>query len=48
MFPLGLNEKQSRIDWLLVLAVCGLMLVGVAFVYSATMVNESARLVPWC
>jgi len=47
MFPLGLNEKQARIDWLLVAAIGGLMLVGVAFVYSATMVNEAARIVPW-
>ena len=44
MFDAALNERQSRIDRVLVVALVGLMLLGAAFVYSATMVSESARL----
>jgi rod shape determining protein RodA len=47
MFALSTNERQSRIDWLMLAALGGLMLVGVLFVYSATMANESAALIPW-
>ena len=47
MFDADLNERQSRIDRVLVVALVGLMLLGAAFVYSATMVSESARLAPW-
>jgi rod shape determining protein RodA len=47
MFDASLNERQSRVDWLQMLALASLMLVGVAFVFSATMVNESAAQVPW-
>lgn len=47
MFPLALNERQSKVDWLLLVAIGGLMLLGVAFVYSATMANESAGVLPW-
>jgi cell division protein FtsW (lipid II flippase) len=47
MFDANLNERQSRIDRVLLVALVGLMLLGAAFVYSATMVNESARLAPW-
>ena len=47
MFDADLNERQSRIDRMLVVALVGLMLLGAAFVYSATMVSESARLAPW-
>src|SRR2546426_6521911 len=42
-----LSERQSKIDWLLLLAISGLMLLGTAFIYSATMANESAVLAPW-
>jgi rod shape determining protein RodA len=41
------NERQSRIDRWQLAAMCGLMLLGVAFVYSATMVTESASTAPW-
>ena len=41
------NERQSRLDRVQLIALLGLMLLGTAFVYSATMVNESARLAPW-
>jgi rod shape determining protein RodA len=42
MFEATLNESQSRVDRLLLAALAGLMLFGLAFVYSATMVNEPA------
>ena len=47
MFSIGLKESQSKVDWLLLLALGGLMLIGTAFIYSATMVNESAALTAW-
>src|SRR5712671_2102231 len=47
MFEAVLNERQSRIDRLQVAALCGLMLLGAAFIYSATMVTESASAAPW-
>lgn len=40
MFEATLNESQSRVDRVLLAALGGLMLFGLAFVYSATMVNE--------
>jgi rod shape determining protein RodA len=42
-----LKERQSAIDWLLVAGIIGLMTVGVAFIFSATSGNESARTVAW-
>jgi rod shape determining protein RodA len=42
MFEATLNESQSRVDRWLIAAIGGLMLVGLLFVYSATMVNEPA------
>ena len=42
MFEATLNDSQSRVDRVLLAALGGLMLVGLAFVYSATMVNEPA------
>ncbi len=42
MFDASLNEHKSRIDRLQLIAILGLMVVGVAFIYSATMINESA------
>jgi rod shape determining protein RodA len=47
MFDTDLNEHQSRIDRLQLAALLGLMLLGTAFVYSATMVGEAAGLAPW-
>jgi rod shape determining protein RodA len=47
MFDADLNERQSRIDRVQLVALVGLMLLGTAFVYSATMVSESARAAPW-
>jgi hypothetical protein len=39
MFEAPLQHHESRIDRLQIAALCGLMLVGTLFVYSATMVN---------
>ena len=41
------KETHSRVDWLLLLAIAGLMAVGIAFVYSATMAHESSSIAPW-
>ena len=40
-------EREPRVDRLQLLALCGLMLVGTAFVYSATMVSASANAAAW-
>ncbi len=40
MFTANLNAPESRIDRVQLAALGGLMVLGVAFVYSATMVNE--------
>lgn len=52
MNTLGLNDNSPRIDRLLLAAVAGLMLIGAAFVYSAThgiawMANNWLRQVIW-
>ncbi|HVV74035.1 MAG TPA: FtsW/RodA/SpoVE family cell cycle protein, partial [Verrucomicrobiae bacterium] len=47
MFDPSLNEHQARIDRLQIAALFGLMLVGAAFVYSATMSNEAASSLAW-
>ena len=45
--PLPANERQSRVDWLMLGALGGLMVVGVFFVYSATTVAESNTQLAW-
>ena len=49
MFDAHLNEAKgkARVDKLQLVALCGLMLLGAAFVFSATMVNESAAAAAW-
>jgi len=47
MFDPGLNEHQARVDRLQLVGLIGLMALGTAFVYSATMVNESAATLSW-
>jgi rod shape determining protein RodA len=47
MFDATLNERESRLERLQLAAIIGLMLLGAAFVYSATMVSESAMTAPW-
>jgi rod shape determining protein RodA len=46
MIGLG-QERHSKLDWLLLGALVGLMAVGLAFIYSATVSNESAQVTPW-
>ncbi|MGN6641927.1 MAG: rod shape-determining protein RodA [Verrucomicrobiota bacterium] len=46
MFEAVLNERQARIDKLQLFAIAGLMFLGAAFIYSATMVTDSARALP--
>jgi rod shape determining protein RodA len=46
MFEDHLNEHQRRIDKLQLFAVLGLMLLGLAFVYSASMARQSSDSVP--
>ena len=46
-FPLAANERQSRVDWLMLGAIGGLMVIGVFFVYGATMVSDSASMIRW-
>ena len=45
-FPVN-ERRQPKVDWLMILAILGLMIIGTLFVYSATMANESAALTPW-
>ena len=47
MFDADLNERQSRFDRLQIGALIGLMLLGIAFVYSATMANEGTATALW-
>jgi rod shape determining protein RodA len=47
MFEPDLNEQQSRLERVQIAALLGLMLLGGLFVYSATMVSESAGSAPW-
>jgi rod shape determining protein RodA len=47
MFDADLQHHKSRIDRLQIAALCGLMVVGTLFVYSATAVNESAATAIW-
>jgi rod shape determining protein RodA len=47
MFEAILNQNQSRLDRVQLAALFGLMLLGTAFVYSATMANLSFSSLPW-
>jgi rod shape determining protein RodA len=47
MFDATLNQQQARLDKLQVAAIAGLMLLGAAFVFSATMTTEAAAAAPW-
>jgi rod shape determining protein RodA len=46
MFAIGQTERQSRIEWLQLLGLAGLMAVGVLFIYSATHARVSDP-IPW-
>jgi len=41
MFEPHLNERQSRVDWQMVVAILGLMVIGVSFIYSAKPPTEN-------
>jgi rod shape determining protein RodA len=43
MFEASLMDRQARVDKLQIAALLGLMVIGGFFVYSATMVSESAQ-----
>lgn len=47
MFDATLTDRQGRLDRLHIVALFGLMFLGVAFVYSATMTSDAARSLPW-
>ena len=47
MFDSHLNEGKGRVDKLQLASVLGLMCLGAVFVYSATMVSESAASAAW-
>ncbi len=47
MFDVASNDHHSRFDRLQLAAIAGLMLLGVAFVYSATMASEAAAAKLW-
>ncbi len=46
-YPLGANERQSRVDWLMLGALGCLMIIGALFVFSATMVSEATAQPAW-
>jgi rod shape determining protein RodA len=46
MNPLAINDSGPRVDRLQLVAIFGLMLIGLAFVFSATMFSESAQAQP--
>jgi rod shape determining protein RodA len=43
----SLNKPRITADYLQIAALAGLMLIGTAFVFSATMAGESAAALPW-
>ena len=45
--PLFINERKNTFDRLQLVALAGLMFLGTAFVFSATMVNDSVAALPW-
>ena len=47
MFDSSLKQRHSRIEWPMLIALAGLMVLGVLFIYSATMANEYTNLLPW-
>ncbi len=47
MYDNPLNHREMRIEWPMLIALILLMCVGVAFIYSATMVNDAGAALPW-
>ncbi len=46
MNPLAINDSGPRVDRLQLAAIVGLMFIGLAFVFSATMITEAAQAAP--
>ncbi|HWN95797.1 MAG TPA: FtsW/RodA/SpoVE family cell cycle protein [Methylomirabilota bacterium] len=46
MFTIAQPERQSRVEWLQLLGLLGLMGFGVAFIYSATLAH-AVNTIPW-
>src|ERR1051325_6494067 len=46
MFAFAQPERHSRVEWLQLLGLLGLMVVGVVFIYSATLAHE-VNATPW-
>ena len=47
MYEASLNERADALDWPLIWAIVGLMVIGTAFIYSATMANDVTGGLPW-
>src|SRR5678809_1061548 len=47
MFDSHFKEPHGRLDKLQLVAICGLMVLGATFVFSATMVTEPAAAAAW-
>ena len=47
MFAPALNHREARLEWPLWTAVLGLMLLGAAFIFSATGDADAAANLPW-
>lgn len=47
MYEQNLNERDSPLNWAIIWAVAGLMVIGTAFIYSATMANNITSGLPW-
>ena len=43
----ALNERHRGLDWLQLVALAGLMCIGVVFVFSATTASQTASTLPW-
>src|SRR4051812_24353110 len=47
MFEAHLNEREKGVDWSLIAAVIGLMIIGAAFIYSASFAKEATQTMVW-
>ena len=47
MYKQAINERHAKVDWVLILALLGLMAVGIAFIHSARHVTEASLQTPW-
>jgi rod shape determining protein RodA len=47
MFHARLNERESPVQWAMLLALLALMIIGTAFIYSATANNDMFRQLAW-